>query len=150
MTQSRNVVHATFSLERTYPVAKQKVFAAFADAASKSAWFTGLEGDHKLDFRVGGRESSLARMPNGGDMAYEALYLDIVDMERIIYAYEMRFGDKRISATLTTVELAEVDGGTTLKLTEQGAYLDGFDGPAFWERGTTSQLDRLGQFLENI
>ncbi|HEY8596457.1 MAG TPA: SRPBCC family protein [Devosiaceae bacterium] len=149
MTDNRNVVHATFVLERTYPVSRARVFDAFSDADRKRDWFTGLSGaDHSLDFRVGGRETSHGKMPNGGDMHYDAVYFDIVPGQRIVYAYEMRFGDQRISATLTTVELDETDGGTRLKFTEQGAYLDGFDGPAYWERGTTSLLERLGQSFE--
>ena len=52
--------------------------------------------------------------------------------------------------TLATIELADApDGGTHLKITEQGAYLDGFDGPKYWESGTTSLLTRLGEFLDS-
>ena len=35
------------------------------------------------------------------------------------------------------------DGGTRLVLTEQGAYLDGQEQPAWREHGTADQLDAL-------
>ena len=35
----RYVTHATFSLERDYPVAPARVFAAWADPAAKARWF---------------------------------------------------------------------------------------------------------------
>jgi hypothetical protein len=38
VTPSR-VVHSTFAIERTYPVALSRVFAAFADGATKRRWF---------------------------------------------------------------------------------------------------------------
>ncbi len=146
----RNVVHATFSLERNYAAPPARVFSAFAEPEQKRAWFTGLDGtEHQLDFRVGGREQSAGNMPNGGDMRYSALYLDIVPNQRIVYAYEMAFGGMRISATLATIELHPSRDGTTLKLTEQSAFLDGFDGPKYWQSGTSSLLDRLASHLKD-
>ena len=35
-----NVTHATFTLERSYPVPPARVFAAWADPAAKASWFT--------------------------------------------------------------------------------------------------------------
>lgn len=148
MTDEHNTVHATFTLERTYPATPDAVFDAFADIEKKRQWFSGpTEAKHTLDFRVGGRESSAGKMPNGADMNYDATYLDIIENQRIIYAYEMAFGGKRISATLTSVELIETEGGTKLKFTEQSAFLDGFDGPKYWESGTSSLLERLGKMF---
>ena len=36
----RNITHATFTLERSYPVPPARVFAAWADPAAKARWFT--------------------------------------------------------------------------------------------------------------
>ena len=145
----RNVIHATFTLKRTYPVSRDKVFAAFADPDKKRAWAYGApEGAHTLDFRAGGREHVEMPGPGGGTFTYDGTYQDIVENERIIYAYAFGFGPQSAGITLTPVEFADAEGGGThLKFTEQGAYLDGFDGPKFWESGTTSLLDRLGDFL---
>ena len=147
--QDRSVVHGSFSLKRTYPAARADVFDAFSDAEKKRQWAHGAPADgYSLDFRVGGREHVEMPGPGGGTFTYEGLYYDIVPNERIVYAYSFGFGPAPAGVTLATIELAEAeDGGTHLKLTEQGAYLDGFDGPKFWESGTTSLLDRLGQSL---
>lgn len=145
----RSVVHATFTLKRDYPAPRARVFAAFADQEKKRQWAYGApEGAHTLDFRVGGRETVEMPGPGGGTFKYEGVLQDIVENERIVYAYTFDMGAGPCGVTLATVELADAaDGGTHLKFTEQGAYLDGFDGPKFWESGTTSLLDRLGQSL---
>ncbi|WP_029040070.1 SRPBCC domain-containing protein [Cucumibacter marinus] len=145
----RSVVHATFTLKRDYPAPRARVFAAFADPEKKRQWAYGApEGGHALDFRVGGRETVNMPGPGGGTFTYEGVYQDIIEGERIVYTYTIDFGGGSAAVTMATVELADSkDGGTHLKFTEQGAYLDGFDGPKFWESGTTSLLDRLGQSL---
>lgn len=149
MTKDRSVVHGTFDLKRNYPVARANVFAAFADQEKKRHWAYGApEGAHKLDFRVGGRETVEMPGPGGGTFKYEGVIHEIVENERIVYSYTFDMGAGVSGVTLTTVELADDDkGGTHLKFTEQGAYLDGFDGPKFWEAGTTSLLDRLEKSL---
>ena len=60
-------------------------------------------------------------------VTFDATYLDIVPDERIIYAYEMTIDGQRISASLASIELRPVPGGTHLSLTEHGIFLDGLD-----------------------
>lgn len=149
MSQDRNVIHATFSMERTYPSSRADVYDAFANVEKKAVWAYGApEGAHTLEFKVGGQESVNMPGPGGGTFTYNGLYQDIVENERIIYTYSIDFGGGCAAVTMTTIELADAESGTTLKITEQGAYLDGFDGPKFWEGGTASLLDRLGKSLE--
>ncbi len=52
-----------------------------------------------------------------------------------------------MTVSITTVELEPADGGTRLVLTEQGAFLDGREEPAWREQGTSDQLDALGKEL---
>ncbi len=130
----RSVTHATFAIERTYDAAPARVFQAFADPAAKARWFAGPDewqrvGKHEFDFRVGGREC-VAGGPSGGPVHYfDALYQDIVPNERIIYTYDMRMDEKRISVSVATIQLTPAGKGTRLTFTEQGAFLDGFDNP---------------------
>ena len=146
-----SVTHSTFSLERTYDASPARVFAAFADAEQKAAWFAGPPewplAAFEVDFRVGGREINRGGPKDGPMHSFEALYYDIVPDQRIVYSYEMHLDDKRISVSLATIELAEAADGTRLTLTEQGAYLDDFDDPKLRETGTRDLLEALGAYL---
>ncbi len=59
----------------------------------------------------------------------------------------MYVGGTKISVSLATVEFAKADNGTTLTVTEQGAFLDGYDDAGSRERGTSELLDSLGRSL---
>lgn len=147
----RSVTHATFTVERTYPASPERVFAAWSDPQAKARWFVGPDewesSDHELDFRVGGTESVSGGPPGGPVYRYRAHYQDIVPNERIITTYEMHQDDDRISVSVATVEFKPATGGTRLVMTEQGAFLDGFDDPGERERGTAEFLDSLGAYL---
>ena len=147
----RNVTHATFVIERLYPQPPARVFRAFSDKAAKEKWFSGPPGwkrhKHELDFRVGGREYSSVGTEGGPAHIFNAIYQDIVPDERIVFSYEMLFDTRRISVSLTTIELRPEGQGTRLLFTEQGAFLDGYDDAGSRERGTLGLLDALGRSL---
>ena len=147
----RSITHATFVVERTYPVSPARVFAAWADPAIKATWF-GEAGENKSDtsefnFRVGGREFSSGTAPDGQSFCYEARYQDIVPDQRIVYTYDMHINDARISVSLATIELTPAGTGTRMVVTEHGAYLDGLDTPAQRQEGTQWLMDQLGEAL---
>jgi uncharacterized protein YndB with AHSA1/START domain len=146
-----SATHATFVIEREYAHPPAKVFAAFADAQTKAKWFGGPEGweksNHKLDFRVGGKESVSGGPPGGPVHSYNAEYWDIVENARIVSAYEMHIDTRRISVSLATMEFKPNDVGTTFVLTEQGVFLDGYDDAGERERGTRELLNQLEVFL---
>ncbi|MEO7110229.1 MAG: SRPBCC family protein [Polyangiaceae bacterium] len=151
--KNRSTQHATFRIERTFPVAPARVFAAWSSAESKGRWFGGPEewvrGKHELDFRVGGREF-LSGGPKGSPAhTYEARYQDIVPNERILYTYEMHLGDNKISVSLATIEIKAEGSGTRLTLTEQGVFLDGYDDAGSREKGTIDLMDKLGHALKS-
>jgi uncharacterized protein YndB with AHSA1/START domain len=153
----RSVIHDTFSIERTYPAAPSRVFAAFASAEAKEAWGDtgGLEpaegeaGIQEFDFRPGGRER-FGHTWQGTTYRYDALYYDIVPDQRIVYSYQMYADGARISVSIATIEFAKIGDHTALTWTEQGAYLDGIDGPAApvsRKEGTAEMLDGLTRYL---
>jgi uncharacterized protein YndB with AHSA1/START domain len=151
----RSVVHAVFSLERTYDSPVDRVYRALSDEAAKAKWFGGDNSqwrqiERKMDFRVGGRERLSGRWQSGVTSTFDAVYHDIVPNERIVYAYEMHLNERKISVSLATMQLKSAGAGrTTLKLTEQGAFLDGYDDGGSRERGTGFLLDKLGESLKN-
>lgn len=149
----RSTTHATFVIERDYKAAPAKVFAAFADLKNKTQWFGGPEGwdvvsAHKLDFRVGGKESVSGGPPGGVIHSFSATFWDIVENERIVSSYEMHLDKQRISVSLATTEIKPNGAGSKLIYTEQGVFLDGYDDAGQREEGTQELFNRLGAFLE--
>lgn len=154
-----SVIHDTFTIERTFPAEPARVFAAFSSAEAKEAW--GDTGDlgqaqgeastAEFDFRPGGRER-FGFVYQGTEYRYDAQYYDITPEQRLVYAYEMYADGKRISVSVATIEFAgHGTSGTTLTWTEQGTYLDGFDGPQaprLREGGVAEMLDNLPGYLQ--
>jgi uncharacterized protein YndB with AHSA1/START domain len=147
----RSTQFATFTVERDLAFSPSAVFGAFADIEAKRRWFGNpgeTDGEHTLDFRVGGREHSGGGSPQaGGWYTFDAEYHDIVPDERIVYTYDMTIDGNRISASVATIVLTPTDAGTHLRLTEQGVFLDGHDTNAARERGTNELIDALGASL---
>ncbi len=153
MTTERKVTHSTFTIERALKHPPSKVWNAFATKDAKARWFSGAEDgwvveSWDMDFRIGGKETSISRPKGGPRVSFEARYFDLLPNERMVYAYEMHLDDNRISVSLSTIELRAENGGTRLVLTEQGAYLDGFDNPKLREEGTHELMDKLTAALE--
>jgi uncharacterized protein YndB with AHSA1/START domain len=142
----RSATHSTFVIERDYDAPPQRVFAAWADERAKRQWFGPGSEESELDFREGGREHFRAAA-GGATYTYDARYEDIVPDERIVFTYTMHRDDTRLSVSVTTVELAAAAGGTHLRYTEQGVFLDGEDKPELREHGTRELLDKLAAAL---
>ena len=145
--------HASFTIERRFAQPPARVFAAWSDPEAKAKWFAGTAGKWKplvreMDFRVGGRERLKGEWDGGTVSDFDAHYHDIVPECRIVYSYAMHLDGRRISVSLATIEFEPEGAGTRLKLTEQGAFLDGYDDAGSRERGTGSLLDNLARALE--
>ena len=147
----RSVVHSTFRLERQYPASPARVFRALAEREAKDRWFARSDGltliERSMDVRPGGRETAKARWTSGMVSTFDALYYDVVPDTRLVYVYEMHLDTRKISVSLATIDIKARDGGTHLVMTEQGAFLDGYDDAGSRERGTNSLLDALGASL---
>lgn len=144
----RSAQHATFVIERHFKATPAQVFAAWATAEGKARWFGGSAGKWKelersFDFRVGGRERLKGAWDNGTVSDFDAHYQDIVPERRIVYTYDMHLDDKRISVSLSTVELQPAGQATRLTYTEQAVFLDGYDDAGSRERGTRELLSKL-------
>jgi uncharacterized protein YndB with AHSA1/START domain len=153
-TEKHSAAHGTFSIERELPHAPERVYAAWSDPKAKAAWFSGPSGQWKplereMDFRVGGRERAKGQWKSGVVTDFQAHYLDIVPLRRIVYAYNMHVDDRKISVSLATIELEAAGKGTRMKVTEQGAFLDGYDDAGSREHGTRALMDALQKSLES-
>lgn len=156
--------HSTFTIERAYPHPVEKVWAAFADKVKKRRWFAEGEGfiiDHyEMDFSVGGIEranfrTQAANGPIAAGTVFKnfGTYYDIVPHKRIVLAYAMAMGggpgapDKCFSVSLGSFEFIPTSIGTSLLMTEQGAYFEGADGAEMRKMGWNSLADALGKEL---
>ena len=146
------VVHDTILIERHFPVAPEKIYAAWSDASQRASWhFPGDDGwelaEFDQDFRVGGHERARFGPKGAPHLREEGRFLDIVPNRRIVSAGTMHDEEVRISTTLCTVELVPDEGGTLLKLTDQSAFLDGRERPGDRRSGWGAVVNRLAEFL---
>jgi uncharacterized protein YndB with AHSA1/START domain len=151
-TGARSVVHATFHLQRTYDAPVARVWRALTDEAAKQKWFSGPPGrwellERHMDVRVGGSERLKGRWEGGVVSTFEATYHDVIPNERLVYSYAMHLDEKKISVSLATLQLKAEARKTTLMVTEQGAFLDGYDDAGSREQGTGHLLDALEKSL---
>lgn len=144
--------HGQFTLSRLLRASPAQVFAAFADPAVKAKWFPGnpafTQTERSMDVRPGGRERLKGRWPQGLVTCFDAVYFDVVENERLVYAYEMHLDARKISVSLATLTMAPEGEGTRLTVTEQGAFLNGYADGGARETGTAGLLDGLARWLE--
>src|SRR5690349_20211904 len=116
---SQTIVHDTFVVERDYPAGPARVFKALSRTETKRRWFA--EGDHHdveafdQDFQIGGFERLQYRyrpgtMFPGVMVTSDGWFLDIVPDRRIVTASSMVFAERRISASLVTMDLSPTNG----------------------------------------
>jgi uncharacterized protein YndB with AHSA1/START domain len=146
------VIHKSFTIERSYSSSPARVFNAHADPSQKRRWFAEGKGfvviSYSLDFVVGGVERCRFRHGDGPLMTFDAVFLDIVPDERIVFAYGMTQGGAAMSASLSTTELLVATSGTLLRFTEHTAFLDGKDASVGRRQGSVGMLEALAKDLE--
>ena len=69
--------------------------------------------------------------------------------EEALEFYTMHLDERRISVSLASIEFEAEGTGTRLTLTEQGAFLDGYDDAGSRESGTKALLDNLENALRD-
>jgi uncharacterized protein YndB with AHSA1/START domain len=147
----RSQTHATFVIERTYPVSVEAVWHALSDNDERDQWFGAGDAfdvqEKTHEFRVGGHGTEEGQWHGGPRSRFISVYTDIVDLQRIVFTYDMWVEERHLSTSLTTIVL-EPDGDyTRLTYTEQGVHYDGLDSPEGREEGTKGLLDQLGACL---
>jgi uncharacterized protein YndB with AHSA1/START domain len=155
---ARSIVHASFTITRTWSASPARVFEAFAKEEAKDKWFAGPGNwtlvSRSFDFREGGIETLVGRWESGRVTRFDCVYRDIVapsekEDGRIIYPYNMFVDDRKISVSQAAIELRAEGRGTKFVLTEYGDYLDGYDDAGSREHGTNLLMDALGKSLED-
>jgi len=151
-SHARSIKHGSFVIERHLKYEPSALFHAWADPKAKARWFNGpadkwTEQMREMDVRVGGRERVIGKFADGSESRFEAVYFDVVPDRRLVYTYDMYFQGKKISVSLASVEFVakgrESSHGTKLIVTEQHAFLDGYEDAGNRERGTLGLMDNL-------
>jgi uncharacterized protein YndB with AHSA1/START domain len=150
------VIHDTFTLERSYPVSAERVFAFLAEPDKKRRWYAADDNRaseaFEMDFREGGAERTTYRMGDqtpfpGEALTNEGRFEDIVPGRRVVISTSMTLAGRRISSSLVTFELVDNAGSTVLILTHQGAFYEGSGGPEMRKGGWESLLNRLDKAI---
>jgi uncharacterized protein YndB with AHSA1/START domain len=149
----------SFEMDEAFACPVQKLFAAFTDPATKRAWYAdgAHAGTHEtleytLDSQVGGKEvfrlalNDRTPMP-GVEIKMEGECVARVDDALLVYASRMIVHGQVVSITNETFEFAPDGAGARLRLTLQGAYLEGSDGPELRRRGHEQLLSDLRRHL---
>jgi len=150
-TIERSQVHATFVIERSYPAPVEAVWRALSDNDARDQWFnagSAFDADEKShDFRVGGHGTEEGQWHDGPRSKFRSTYTDIVDLQRIVFTYDMWVDGRHLSTSLTTIALEPDGDQTRLTYTEQGVHFDGLDSVEGREEGSRGLLDQLGSYL---
>lgn len=145
------VSHGTFTVEHWLAAAPARVFRAWSVPEQMAAWAAPADDwtfeIESFDFRLGG--VAVCRFGPRGDVPYHDVsrYDDIVQDRRIVNAYTISKGDIRLSSSVSTLEFVAQNGGTLLRITEVGAFLDGQDSATSREGGVRQQIAQLGRYL---
>ena len=143
----------SFTISRLLNASPARVYAAWSTKAGKDRWFKAVNNaweltERQFDFRVGGHDIMAGKWQTGMISRFAATYLDIVPDQRVVYAYDLLLDDKKISVSLATIEFHAEGNGTRMTVTEQGAFLDGYEDKGSRETGTKALMDVLVASLE--
>jgi uncharacterized protein YndB with AHSA1/START domain len=120
--------------------------------AGSSRQRTGRWRNTDTIFASAGAKAAVAARTARPSISNETVYLDIVENRRIISAYTMAKDDRRISASIATVDLVPEGSGTRVVFTEQAAFLDGLDKVEYrrsgWEQLIGFLAAELGEKAE--
>ena len=152
MSQS-GVHQATFLIERKLSTPVAEVFRSLTALDAKRLWQIDSENwqtfEFSVDARGGGREVWRGRTVDGPEIRTSVLYLDVVENERIIFAYETFAGDRKLSVSLAIVELQVQEAGTHLRYTEHGVFFDHAGSAKYREDAMTRLMGALETYLQS-
>jgi len=147
-SSARSIKHSSFVIERRLDYGPELVYRAWTQKDAKARWFNGpadkwQEEVREMDVRAGGRDVLIGKFVDGSESRFESQYFDVVPEKRLVYAYDMYWQGKKISVSLACIEFVAAGKGTKLVVTEQQAFLDGFEDAGGRERGTKQLMDNL-------
>jgi uncharacterized protein YndB with AHSA1/START domain len=146
-----SIVVGTVDLSKDFTRSIRTVFSAWSSEEAQRAWSDPGDGWEitfdQFRFTVG--EADICRFGLKGGQQYinENRYIAIEPEKRIVYSTSLRSHDRLTFAGAVAVAFESIEGGTRLRLVEQGLYFDGEDDIAGHHSGWQSMLDALGEYL---
>lgn len=146
-----SIVEGTVDLTKEFARPVEVVFAAWATEEAQRAWSDPGEGWElnfdQFQFAVG--QTDICRFGPAGGQHYvnENRYLEIEAGKRIVYSTSLSSDGSLTFAGTVAVTFEEAEGGTRMRLVEQGLYFDGQDDVAGHRSGWESMLAALGRYL---
>ncbi|MFT5999946.1 MAG: hypothetical protein ACI81P_002405 [Neolewinella sp.] len=93
MTNQNNATGRTLTIEKTFAVARVKVWEAWTRPENIAKWWgpKGMDVDIvEHDFKVGGKWKYTMQMPNGNEFASEGTFLEIIEGEKIVTSADFK------------------------------------------------------------
>jgi uncharacterized protein YndB with AHSA1/START domain len=148
MEQAKLREKPALALNRSYPVAPEKVWRAWTDAeAVKRWWGPGNEPVSlaQLDVRVGGRFRIVFGGAQGTDHEVQGVYKEVVPNRRLVFTWTWPRTTPERESVVTIVFKAAGDG-TEVDFRHEQLFDESVrDGH---KRGWTGALDKLGEYLQ--
>jgi uncharacterized protein YndB with AHSA1/START domain len=155
-----SVLHGSFTVTREINAPLPRVWDAYSVERSRASWrrIPGPDSVLSLDFRVGGWErltGSSAANGRAEVIASHALFLDIVEEERIVAAHEALLNGVRRWVSLISLAFAPIPGeATRITHTEQYTFLawdgDGAHDQAHLRGSTQLAFNGLAALVERV
>ncbi|WP_375399210.1 SRPBCC domain-containing protein [uncultured Amnibacterium sp.] len=114
------------TITRVFDAPRNVVWAAWTAPEQFSVWFGTAAVDVPLativmDVRVGGAWSAVMHLPDGQRIDWTGEYIEVQTPQRL--AFTMTDDPANPAREPVTVDLAEVDGGTRMTMTQRGGNL---------------------------
>lgn len=146
-----SIEQGTVDIGKTFAAPVAAAFAAWSGEAAQKVWGDpGPDWQMRFErFRFTVGESDICHFGPRGGPAYlnENRYLEIVPEKRIVYASLLRADGALTFAGTVVVTFAPAEGGTRMRLIEQGTYFDGRDRVEDHREGWRSMLEAMDAYL---
>jgi uncharacterized protein YndB with AHSA1/START domain len=150
MEQTRALEKPSLNLQRSYPVAPEKVWRAWTDAEAIKRWWG--PGGHEpvslaeLDVRVGGRFRIIFGGPDGKAHEVHGVYREVVAPRKLVFTWTWPNSTPE-RESLVTIVFRKTARGTELDFTHAQHHDETVRDNH--KRGWSESFDKLEQFLNN-
>lgn len=154
-----NIQFDSFEMVEEFNCSVQTLFNAFTDPAIKREWY--VEGaravthdtnHYSSDAQPGGKEIYEFTLNHntpvpGLSIRMENQCLARIDEQLLVFQSRMSSNNQCLSATTETFQFYTEGGKAVVKLTQQGTYLEGSDGPQMRKEGHTKLFNQLRNYV---